>query len=229
MEHITDQRLSVGIIMDGNRRWAKANNLPSFEGHRRGYEKLRELIKWATEANIGYVTVYAFSTENWKRSSEEVGYLMQLLGEAVRKVGDEAAKNDIRVIFIGETTQLSASMISAMRAVEATTKDCKTLTLAIALSYGGRNEIIDAIKRIPLEQRATLTETDFSKLLWTHDIKDPDIIIRPGGEQRLSNFLTWQSVYSELFFAKSFWPDFSKDEFLAIIEDFNGRERRLGK
>lgn len=229
MEKETILPKAIGIIMDGNRRWAKARGIRSFEGHKQGYEKLRELTGWAKEIGIHHVTVYAFSTENWKRSTEEVGYLMQLLGRVVTEIGGEAKENNMRIIFIGETTHLDEHMVSAMRNVELETKDCTSHTLTIALSYGGRNEIIDAIKRIPEAKRSTLTEEDFSNYLWTHEVPDPDIIIRTGGEERLSNFLTWQSVYSEFFFTKTLWPDFTKDEFISIITKFGARERRIGK
>jgi undecaprenyl diphosphate synthase len=220
--------LSIGVIMDGNRRWAKAKGLSSLDGHKEGYTKLRELIGWAKEANVGYLTVYAFSTENWNRTEEEVGYLMNLFRTVIREVTKESIEKGIRLVFIGERQRLAPDMQSAMHDAEEATKECEALTLAVAFSYGGRQEIIDAINRIPKAQQGHITEDEFSSLLWTKDIIDPDLIIRTSGEERLSNFLPWQSVYSELFFSKALWPDFSKEEFFAIIAAYNARERRLG-
>ncbi len=228
MENNTALPQAIGIIMDGNRRYAKTKGISSLEGHRRGYEKLRELISWAKEIGIPYLTVYAFSTENWKRSTEEVGYLMQLFSSVIQDMGSDAKKNNTRLVFIGETHHLREDIVRAMRQVEVDTNECNALTLTIALSYGGRQEIIDAIRRIPEADRITLSEEVFANYLWTTNTPDPDIIIRTGGEQRLSNFLTWQSVYSEFFFTTTFWPDFSKQEFLSIVNDFAMRERRIG-
>lgn len=226
----TDQHpLSVGIIMDGNRRWAKARGLSTLEGHREGYAKLKEIINWSKEAGIGYVTVYAFSTENWNRTEEEVGYLMNLFRTVIGEVTKEAKEKGIKLVYIGQRERFAEDIRTAMNESEQSTRECTALTLAVALSYGGRQEIIDAVHRIPGDKIATITEEEFSKMLWTKDIADPDLIIRTSGEERLSNFLPWQSVYSEFFFTKTLWPDFSKDEFLSIIEEYHARERRLGK
>ncbi len=221
--------LSIGIIMDGNRRYAKAKGLPSLEGHRAGYEKMRETISWCKERGVRNLVVYAFSTENWNRSKEEVSYLMDLFRTAIKTVGKDAKKERIRVVFLGERARLPQDIIEQIKTVEAETAACTTFTLGIALSYGGRAEILDAIHRIPKESLQSLSEEEFSDLLWTKDIPDPDIIIRTGGEYRLSNFLPWQSVYSELFFIDSFWPDFTRDEFDRILNEYAARERRRGK
>lgn len=220
---------SIGIIMDGNRRWARARELPSFEGHRRGYEKLREVLIWCKDVGINNLTVYAFSTENWNRTKEEVGYLMNLFREMIANMTKDALANDIRIIFIGERRRFDPDIILAINNAEFETVHCQSLTFCIALSYGGRVEIIDAIHRISKEKLSSISEEEFSQLLWTKDIPDPDLIIRTSGEERLSNFLPWQSVYSELFFTKTFWPDFSQEEFSAILANFAERERRRGK
>lgn len=229
MKPTAEHPLSIGIIMDGNRRWAKARELSTFEGHKQGYTKLKELINWSRDAGVGHVTVYAFSTENWNRTAEEVGYLMNLFRTVISEVTKEAKEKDIRIIFLGQRERFAPDMQEAMNDSEESTRSCTTLTLAVALSYGGRQEILDAVHRIPAEKIGSINEEEFSELLWTKDVVDPDLIIRTSGEERLSNFLPWQSVYSEFFFTKTLWPDFSKEEFLAIIEEYNARERRLGK
>lgn len=220
---------SIGIIMDGNRRWARARSLPTSEGHRKGYEKLKDVVAWAKAEGVGTLVVYAFSTENWKRSEEEVGYLMKLLFLAVREIEKEAKEKEIRVRFIGETSKIAPEMADAMRSLERSTATFSSFTLVVALSYGGRAEIVDAVKRIPDEERSSLTEEGFARYLWTSGIPDPDLIIRTGGEERLSNFLPWQSVYSELFFVETLWPDFSREDLRSIIEAYGARERRVGK
>lgn len=220
---------SIGIIMDGNRRWATKNNLPKLEGHRVGYNKLREVQEWCQEVGVKHLIVYAFSTENWNRTKEEVGYLMNLLRTVMDSAVRDAIKNNGRLIFIGERSRLDVDIVRAMEDAEARTQNGSSFTLGIALSYGGRAEIIDAIRRIPEEKLSSISEDEFSRLLWTNQFSDTDLIIRTSGEERLSNFLPWQSVYSELFFTKTLWPDFTKEEFLKILGTFGNRERRLGK
>lgn len=219
----------VGIIMDGNRRYAKEKGLPTLEGHRAGYAKLREVRKWAMEAGVKEMTVYAFSTENWNRTAEEVGYLMNLFRKVIDEAREDAKTDDARLLFFGERTKLAKDIVDAIVRAEDETKDCTSFTFGIALSYGGRAEIIDAIHRIPKEQLSTISEKEFAQLLWTNEMRDPDLVIRTSGEERLSNFLPWQSVYSELCFTKTLWPAFSKEEFLSIIKNYSERERRLGK
>lgn len=219
---------TVGIIMDGNRRWAKEAGLPTLEGHRRGYEKLKEVVDWARDAGVRAMVVYAFSTENWNRAEEEVGYLMRLLATALDEMTAKAKKEGMRVIVLGERSRFAPEMRAAIARAEEDTKSGTSLTLGVALSYGGRAEILDAVRRVPPEKLATLTEEEFSELLWTRDIPDPDLIIRTSGEERLSNFLPWQSVYSELHFTKTYWPAFTKEEFLRILAKYGERQRRFG-
>ncbi len=219
---------AIGVIMDGNRRWAKKNNLPTLEGHRAGYDMLRDVATWCKESGIRNLTVYAFSTENWSRSVEEVGYLMNLFRIMINKFVDEAKTNDTKIIFLGERTRFAPDILEAILRAEDVTKDGISFTLGIALSYGGRAEILDAIHRIPESKRANITETEFSELLWTKHIPDPDLIIRTSGEERLSNFLPWQSVYSELFFIETLWPDFTREEFDRILDEYGKRQRRFG-
>lgn len=220
---------TVGIIMDGNRRWAKGRGLPTLEGHRVGLnEKLRDVLLWCKEFGVANVMVYAFSTENWNRTKEEVIYLMDLFRCMITEMVAESLEKDTRLIFIGERDRLDKDIITMMEDAEEDTRKCASFTLGIALSYGGRTEIIDAIHRIPKERIDTITEEEFSTMLWTHDIPDPDLIIRTSGEERLSNFLPWQSAYSELFFVKTLWPDFTREEFKRILDEYAKRQRRFG-
>jgi len=232
MEHTEENKnipRSVGIIMDGNRRWAKAKGLPTFEGHRVGYDKLTAVVNWCQKAGIGALTIYAFSTENWERTALEVGFLMNLFRTAIGKLVVDAQKTNTRLLFFGERTRLAPDICNALQSAEHVTGKNNSFTLGIALSYGGRAEILDAIHRIPKEQLATISEAAFSSLLWSHEIPDLDLIIRTSGEERLSNFLPWQSVYSELFFTETLWPDFTREEFMRILGEYAGRERRHGK
>ncbi len=220
---------AIGVIMDGNRRWAKEKGISPLLGHRAGYEKLREFRTWAMEAGVKEIIVYAFSTENWNRTKEEVGYLMNLFREVINKVVEDAVRDDMRIIFIGERTHLAEDIVRTIEHAEEQTKNFRSFCYTVALSYGGRTEIIDAIHRIPESKRTTITEAEFSQLLWTKELHDPDLIIRTSGEERLSNFLPWQSVYSELVFTNTLWPDFTKEEFHAILKNYSERGRRLGK
>lgn len=215
--------------MDGNRRWAKAKGLPLLEGHRAGYEKLRKVLDWSKEVGVKNLTVYAFSTENWNRTKEEVGYLMNLFREVVGRMVEDALRNNARLIFLGERDRFEADILRALEDAEEKTRSGSSFNVGIALSYGGRAEILDAIHRVPTEKLATLSEEEFSKLLWTKDIPDPDLIIRTSGEERLSGFLPWQSVYSELFFTDTLWPAFTREEFEGILKDYGERDRRHGK
>ncbi len=215
--------------MDGNRRYAKAEGLPSLEGHRRGYEKLVEVLGWCRESGVKELIVFAFSTENWQRTAEEVHYLMDLFRTMITQVVADAKKNDTRLIFLGERSRFAPDLLAAIDAAEADTLHCRSFTFGIALSYGGRAEIVDAIRRIPPEKLATLTEEEFSRYLWTKDMKDPDLILRTSGEERLSGFLPWQGVYSELFFTPTYWPAFSREEFDAMLDTYANRQRRFGK
>lgn len=226
---MSEQKIQcVGIIMDGNRRWARAHNKPVFEGHNEGYKKLQDVVRWARDAKIPHVVVYAFSTENWKRSEEEVGYLMKLfrfvLDNETKKMIDER----VRVCFVGDRARFAEDIQKGMEKMERETAKEYDITLHIAMSYGGRAEILSAVNTLVAEGKV-VDEATFSKTLWTGDMPDPDILIRTGGEKRLSGFLPWQSVYSELFFVDALWPEFSEEMFEGIISEFNTRERRMGR
>jgi undecaprenyl diphosphate synthase len=219
---------SIGLIMDGNRRWARQHSLPSFEGHRAGYEKLKECIVWAREAGVRSVFVYAFSTENWKRSPEEIAKLLELMDWALKHEEALFKKEQVHITFVGQRERLPKTLQESMKRVEETTKD-GIIRLFVGLSYGGRAEIVDTAKRIArMENSADITEADFAAQLWTCGMPDPELIIRTGGERRLSNFLLWQGAYAELYFSDTYWPDFSKEEFIKILNYFSTREQREG-
>lgn len=215
--------------MDGNRRWAKEQGLVPMEGHTKGLNKLREFIEWSNEAGVKEVMIYAFSSENWKRTPEEIAHLMNLLEFAFQKELREVIEKGARVRFIGDISRASESVQNTIKKIEEQTKDGTSGTIAIAFSYGGRPEILAAVNKLLAEGKGSVTEEEFSNAMWSAGMTDPDLIIRTGGEQRLSNFLPWQSVYSELFFTETKWPAFTKEEFDSIIEEFRGRERRRGK
>ena len=222
----------VGIIMDGNRRWARERNLPTLAGHKKGYQKLKEVAGWCKKIGIRNLIVYAFSTENWGRKEEEVDYLMDLFREFIFKESEWLKKEDLRIKFVGQTERFDADIRAGIENIERETKK-GTNILYVAISYGGRAEILQAVKKIAREvlpeKIKSMQENDFAEYLWTQNMPDPDIIIRLGGEKRLSNFLSWQSVYSELFFPETYWPAFTEKEFLDIIKEYGNRKRRKGK
>lgn len=217
----------VGIIMDGNRRWARAHTLPAFKGHAEGYKKLQEVMRWAREAGIPHVVAYAFSTENWQRSAEEVGFMMKLFRSILENETQKMVDERIRVRFIGDRARFDNDLQKMMEKLEAETAKAYDVTLHLLMSYGGRAEIV-AAARSAAAQGGEITEDTFAHQLWTAEMPDPDLVIRTGGQMRLSNFLPWQSVYSELFFSDSFWPDFSKEEFERILTEYRARTRNFG-
>jgi undecaprenyl diphosphate synthase len=220
----------VGIILDGNRRWAKARGLPTLEGHRVGLlETYKNIAKHAGARGVGHLVAFMFSTENWQRSEEEVGYLMNLFRAAGTKHLQELIDENIRVRFVGQHERFAPDLQEIMAKIEADSAAKSGMTAWICLSYGGRAEIIAAVNRLLEEGRETVSEEELRGAMWSADMPDPDLIIRTSGEQRLSNFLTWQGVYSELFFTNTFWPDFSPAEFDAILAEYAVRERRRGK
>ena len=225
----------IAIIMDGNGRWAKKKGLPRSVGHKKGAETVKEIARAAGEMGIKYLTLYAFSTENWQRPPEEVETLMGLLREYLKSDLKELQDNDIRIVFIGERSMLPADITEAMRKLENETADNKKMTLCIALSYGSRQEIVHAARRLAvLAKRGDIAPDDidakmFAGLLYTKDIPDPDLVIRTSGEQRVSNYLLWQIAYAEFYFSDVLWPDFDRKCLEEIIKNFNARERRYGK
>ncbi len=221
----------VGIIMDGNRRWARARGLPLLSGHEEGGQTLKKVALWAKDLGIKHLVVYAFSTENWNRAEEEVSYLLGLIERFFKNEFDSFKKDGGVMHFVGDLSKFSPSLQKYMIDSVEETKNNQGPHLHIALNYGGRSEIISAVKKI-VKENPNVDEIDeeyFSKHLQSHPMPDPDIIIRTSGEQRLSGFLPWQGVYSELFFTNTLWPDFSKEEFESIINQYSERERRMGK
>lgn len=219
----------VGIIMDGNRRWAMAHKLQGLKGHTAGLEKAKEVTRHAFSRGIKTVILYAFSTENWNRPNEEVGYLMKLFDVVLMRELKRLSQKGIRVRFIGDLSRLPEKLrISARKLEKESLYTDSVKMLVIAISYGGRSEILAALNQLLSEGKTKAQEKEVCAALWTAGIPDPDIIIRTGGEKRLSNFLPWQSIYSELFFSDSLWPDFTKEEFDSIISEFSSRERRHG-
>ena len=224
----------VAIIMDGNGRWALSHSLPRTEGHRRGADAVKQTIRACLDLNIDYLTLFAFSSENWKRPKAEVQTLMGLLRFYLRSEIDALIKSDVRLRVIGDRQALEQDIQKLIHFAEDRTKENSRLNLTVALNYGGRREILLAVRAMVRD--ATVGELDlecisekhFEERLETHGIPDPDLLIRTSGECRLSNFLLWQCAYSELVFVETLWPDFGKEELISAIEDFNSRERRYG-
>lgn len=233
---IDKERLPVhiAIFMDGNGRWATKRGLPRSAGHREGSETLRKIVKCCGEIGIKYLTVYAFSTENWNRPKDEVDALMDLLLEYLKNAEKEIGGKNVRISVIGSKDRLSDEIISEIDRVAKNTAGNNGLNFIIALNYGGRSEIVDAVKSIArevAERRLAIDDINeqiVSDHLYTSDIPDPDLVIRPSGEQRISNFLLWQSSYAEFWYSDILWPDFREHHLLKAIADYQGRNRRFG-
>ena len=219
----------VGIIMDGNGRWAKKRLLPRTAGHKVGVEVARNIMTYADELGSKYLTLYTFSTENWKRSKEEVDYLMDLLYQHIQKEKDFYIKQNLRFLHAGDLSKLSPELQNEITNLIVETKNNSGLTLILAINYGGRDELIRAMNKAISNGEKNITEDVISKYLYTSSIPDPDLLIRTGGEMRVSNYLLWQIAYSEFIVVKEFWPDFDKNALASCIEEFNNRTRRWGK
>jgi len=220
----------IAIIMDGNGRWARKRGLPRIEGHRNGAISLKETVKACMELGIKYLTVYAFSTENWKRPKEEVSFLMNILSMTIDREIDELDRNGIKMRFFGRISMLPEKLRKKIRSAEEKTTDNERLNLNIMLSYGGRAEITDAIKSIVKDQVKSdkINEDTVSQSLYTADIPDPDLLIRTAGEMRVSNFMLWQIAYAEIWVTDVLWPDFRKKHLLEAISDYGERVRKFG-
>ena len=223
----------IAIILDGNGRWAEKRGLPRYKGHSKGSETVRDIVDYCDKIGIEYVTLYAFSTENWKRPKEEVEEIMRLLRKYLDEIGKYADRN-AKITILGETEGLPSDIRGKIMEATENTRNNTGIKVNIALNYGGRQEITNAAKKIAsLIKRGELepediTENLFEKFLYTGDMPSPDIILRPGGEKRISNFLLWQGAYSELVFEDVLWPDFTKDDLDRAIDDFQHRNRRYG-
>ncbi len=224
----------IAIIMDGNGRWAKQRKLPRTMGHRAGMKNIKMMVEESSNLGVKYLTLYAFSTENWKRTKEEVGALMDLVVEFINKEFEELHRNNVKLNSIGDISKLPEKSKAAVEDAMYKTRNNTGLTLNIALNYGGRDEIVKGVKEIAkevLERKLQIDNIDdkiISDHLYTSGMPDPDIIIRPSGELRLSNYLLWQSAYSEFWFSNINWPDFTKEDLRRAISDFQKRDRRFG-
>lgn len=211
---------SIGFIVDGNRRWAVENGMNKLDGHKYGFDRVIDVIEWLKELGIKQVCFYVFSTENWNRQPVEVQALMKLFEAGFKKFAKKAQEVDARIRFVGRKTDFSEKLQKLMTDVETETADNQAIEVFFAASYGGRAEIIDAIKTLTPEEIVNLDEQTFETRLWSADLKDPEIIVRTGGDKRLSNFLLWKSSYAELYFTETKWPDMSRQELEKIIADY---------
>lgn len=220
----------IGVIMDGNGRWAQSRGLPRLVGHQAGVDNIKRILESCVQHGIKVLTIYAFSTENWHRPPEEVSGLMRLLGLTIQRQLNELDRNGVKILHSGRMDGINSDLQKRIRHALEVTRDNDRIILNVAFNYGGRAEILDAVRRIvddglPTEQ---LSEELFSKYLY-HDLPDPDLIIRTGGEWRLSNFLIWQAAYAEYYTTPTYWPDFSEAELYKALFEYNERERRFGR
>ena len=224
----------VAIIMDGNGRWANSRALPRHAGHRSGVKSVRQAVEFAAEQGVSYLTLFAFSSENWNRPREEVNSLMRLFLDALQREVDELHRNNVRLAFIGERDKLQPGLVEKIAAAEKRTQDNSGLRLMVAVAYGGRWDIVNAARKLAGAVAAgelsasDIDESRFAAALELGGVPDPDLLIRTGGEKRISNFLLWNLAYAELYFSDSLWPDFDKSEFAAALRYFAGRQRRYG-
>ena len=225
----------VAIIMDGNRRWAHSKHLPSVAGHNEGVKSLKQTVQAAIDFGIKYLTVYAFSTENWGRKKEEVQFLMLLLQETIKNETNELNEKGVRIRIIGDLNPLNDDLKETFAKAEDITRDNDTLNLQVAINYGARKEITNAVKNIVSAVQTgnlnleNINEDVISNYLYTSKIPDPDLLIRTGGEQRISNYLLWQIAYTEIYVTEIFWPEFGEEELSKAVMEFSARQRRFGK
>jgi undecaprenyl diphosphate synthase len=222
-----DQNLHIGLILDGNRRWAKARSLPVIEGHRQGYKNLKRILKELKRMGVCYITVYAFSTENWNRSSEEVGGLMKLLKWVLTHELKELSSEQRRVVFLGSRDNISSDILKLVDKVENETEKFTGGTLAICFNYGGQQEVVEAVQKL-VRSGLEITVESISAHLYHPEIPPIDLLVRTSGEQRTSNFMLWRSAYAELAFTDTLWPDFTSEELQSIIQNYLARHRRFG-
>ena len=238
MDEIRKVPTHVGIIMDGNGRWAKAHGVPRVMGHNAGMQSMKKIVIATSNMGIKYLTVYAFSTENWKRSTEEVSGIFNLIVKYVNSELEELDENNVHINIFGDYSMLPKASVDAINKMVGRLADNDGLVFNIALNYGGRDEIMRSVRELARQcaeegrDPLSLTEDDLSEYLWSgganFDVPDPDLIIRTSGEERISNFLTWQSAYSELMFTDTLWPDFTPEEYAGLIDAYQNRDRRFG-
>lgn len=219
---------SIAIIMDGNGRWAYERKLPVGAGHRAGSEALKKIVRYANDRGVRYLTVYSFSTENWARPEDEVSGLMDMFVELIDRELDELHAEQVVMSFIGRREELSDELAAQIDRAESVTRENDGMRFVVAMNYGGRREIVDAARRMAREIGPDATEEQFAELLYDPKLRDPEFVIRTSGEQRLSNFLLWQSAYAELYFSDRLWPDFTVEDFEVAIQSYATRQRRFG-
>ncbi len=225
---ILDDRLKhIAIIMDGNGRWATKRGFPREIGHKNGAEAFKRIVEYCKDINLKALTVYAFSTENWKRPEKEVAAIIKLLSRYITECEKNLDKYDLRVKFIGDISVFDEKLVNRIKKLEEKSEN-NSLCLNIAFNYGGRNEIVNSVNKLIAGGKTNVTEEDISGAIYTAHCADPDLIIRTGGDLRISNFLMWQSAYSELYFTEVLWPDFNEEELNKAIVDFYNRKRRFG-
>ncbi len=218
----------IGIIMDGNGRWAQRRNAPRTAGHREGLNAAKTVVRTASEIGLKYLTLYVFSTENWKRAQEEVSFLMRLIAQFLKKEYDFYRENKIRVTHSGDINPLPGFVQRDIRDALRDTADYNGTVVNLAINYGGRDEIVRAVNRFVSEENGEITQESLKRHLDQPEMPDPDLIIRTGGERRLSNFLTWESAYSEYYFSEKLWPDFTGEDLIEAIKDYGRRKRTYG-
>lgn len=218
----------IAIIMDGNRRWAKEHNLPSMMGHKKGVEALKKVVKASHKFGIKYLTMYAFSTENWNRKKEEVDFLMNLLANTIKNELNELFDNGVKLTFIGNLSVLNSNLQNILYEAVEKTKNNEGVNLQIAINYGARDEIVRAVNEIIKSDIKEVDAEIFEKFLYTKNLPSPDLLIRTGGEMRVSNYLLWQIAYSEFYITKKYWPEFDEEALIDSIKEFSERQRRYG-
>lgn len=218
----------AGIIMDGSGRWATARGLPRTEGHREGLSTAKKIIRAAEDLGIRCLSLYTFSTENWKRTQEEVSFLMSLISRHLRSEFDFYRKNHIRIVHSGDLAGLPVDVQAAIRSVVEDTRSYSGIIVNLAINYGGRDEIVRAVKKLIDAEERDVSEDRLRGYMDTPDIPDPDLIIRTGGDVRISNFLLWESAYAELYFSQKLWPDWTEEDLKTAVASYSGRERRFG-
>ncbi len=229
MENLYRIPSHVAVIMDGNGRWAKRRGLPRVYGHREGAKRVEEILEISNKVGIKWLSVFAFSTENWARPKEEVDAIMSLLVEYINKKIPYLVENNIRLRFMGRINELPDMIRRSVEEGEKATDDCTGMNFVVALNYSGKAEIIDAVNKALKEGKKEISEEDFRRHLYIPEMPDPDLLIRTSGEERISNFMLWQTAYTEFYFTETLWPDFSQDEFIKALYEYQSRERRFGK
>ncbi len=218
----------VSIIMDGNGRWAKRRGLPRYEGHKEGAKALEKILTFASDLGIQWLSVFAFSTENWRRPKEEIEVIMSLLVEYINTKLDRLLEKNIRLRFMGQLNQLPDETLESIKKGEDATKECNGMNFVITLNYSGRAEIIDAINKILKDKKESISIDEFKNYLYIPEMPEPDLLIRTSGELRISNYMLWELAYTELYFTDVLWPDFNEEEFLKALYSYQFRERRFG-